>query len=306
MLLRVIGDEPATMCLIGNLRGFPLHLARVMDLDLVFSWKSQGCPDTRISKSAVLIGIERDFDLDGALNAVRVFARSLCPLFECRQEFVTVEFIAFTGSTNKSVAGRSGEFRCNRSARTNIDRNRLIGFIINRRIAGLIILTLERDKLFCPKLLDQSHSFAQAGETLFRFWPFRARHCYLVERFTRANAQDHAAWIENAERSKGLRDNSWLVADRWSQDARAEHNAFRTLTSGTQPGENLRCVPISMPPGLEVITHPDAVETTCFSLDCIIKKASRPKLFCRRFITKFQWMFCHSYQSPLFFATGPL
>src|SRR5258708_2235654 len=159
VLFYIAGDEPATIGLIGNLCGLSLHLTRIMDLDLVFSWKSQGCPDACISESALLIGIERYFDLDGPLDAVWIFARSLCSLCERWQELLTVEFVAFARGTDKSITSLPGEPGRNRPACTDIDRNRLLGFIVNRRIQSLVILTLEPDEIFCPELLNQRHSF---------------------------------------------------------------------------------------------------------------------------------------------------
>src|SRR6266446_850082 len=77
MLIRVVGDEPATMSLVCHSRSPALHFARIRDVCLVFGGERQRSPDTCVAISTVKIGVKGYLDLDCALNRFRVTASGL-------------------------------------------------------------------------------------------------------------------------------------------------------------------------------------------------------------------------------------
>src|SRR5260370_4942561 len=78
VLLRVVGDEPATMSLVCHSRRPALHFARIRDICLVFGGERQCSPDACVAISTVKIRVKRHPDLDWALKRLRVMARGLC------------------------------------------------------------------------------------------------------------------------------------------------------------------------------------------------------------------------------------
>src|SRR5258708_21840410 len=76
-LLRVVGDEPATMSLVCHSRRPALHFARIRDICLVFGGERQCSPDACVAISTVKISVKGHLDLDCALNRLPVMARRL-------------------------------------------------------------------------------------------------------------------------------------------------------------------------------------------------------------------------------------
>ena len=85
MLIRIVGDKPAAMSLVGYTFSLLLHLACIMDRHLVLSRQGQGGPDPGILKGPLTISIKRDLDFNGALDAIWISASSLCPLNNGRE-----------------------------------------------------------------------------------------------------------------------------------------------------------------------------------------------------------------------------
>ena len=63
------------MRLVGDLLGLFLHLARIVNVHLHFGRQGQRRPDARIRQSPLFVCVERDFDLDGALNLGGIASR---------------------------------------------------------------------------------------------------------------------------------------------------------------------------------------------------------------------------------------
>src|SRR5215471_20796182 len=95
MLVGIIRDKPAPVSLVGNACSLFLHLAWVMDRDLVFRGKGKCCPDARIGKSPLTISVKRDFDLNCTLDSLRVTTCCLCPLLDRWKQLIPVKFNSF-------------------------------------------------------------------------------------------------------------------------------------------------------------------------------------------------------------------
>ena len=68
VLIRVIRDKPPAMSLVSNSCSHSLHLARVIDIDLILRSQGERCPDACIGKRPLTISIKGDLDLDSAFD----------------------------------------------------------------------------------------------------------------------------------------------------------------------------------------------------------------------------------------------
>src|SRR5258708_37928890 len=144
VLLWVIRDQPAAMGLIGYCCRFALHLASIVDLNLILSRQSQRGPDPCILQRPISIGIKRDLDLYHFFDRLRIASGSLGTFGNGWQQLVAVERIAFARSADKTISRTSDKFCRNGTASAYIDRNRLDGFIVDCRIARMVMLAITR------------------------------------------------------------------------------------------------------------------------------------------------------------------
>src|SRR5260221_2808464 len=289
VLINVVGDEPAAMSLIRHLRSIRLHLARIVDIRLVFGRERQRGPDARISISAFEIGVEGYLDLDHALNGSRVTACGLRAFLKRRQQLIAVELVTFAGGTDKPITFAASEPGRDWPTSADIDGYGFIRTVINGGIARMVVLAIESNEFLGPKPADQFNSFAEPGQALFGRRPCYARRRYFIERLTGTNTQDHAARVEHTQCSKRLRDNRRRIAERGSEHARAQQNTLGSLSGCAQPGEGKGGMPVRVPPGLEMVAYPDAFEAARLGLYGKVQELARTKLFSRCLIAEFQF-----------------
>src|SRR5689334_2479842 len=84
VLIGIVRDKPTAMRLVSNGCSPLLHLAWVMDINLVLCRQGQCRPDTRICQRPLAIGIKRNFDLNGAFDVRGITASRPRALLECR------------------------------------------------------------------------------------------------------------------------------------------------------------------------------------------------------------------------------
>src|SRR5579871_6789275 len=293
MFFRVVGDEPAPIRLVCDSFGFLLHLARVVNGNLVLCRKRQRGPDARIGHGAVAVRVIRDFDLDGALNRCRVAARRFRALFHSGQKLVAIERVALARGADEPVASTARVLRRNWPARADVDGHRLVRAIIDSGVARAVIRPLIADQFFFPEMLNQVNGFAQPRQTFFGLRPFGVGHGDLIERFAGAHAQNDPIWCEDAQRRKRLRDDGRLIAKCRRQNAGSQDNTLGALPSRAQPGKREGRVAVGVSPGLKVIADPGAIEAELLSLNREVKQLAWSKLLCRSLVSQLQGMVAH-------------
>src|SRR5260370_2046644 len=154
VLICIARDKPAAMCLVSNSCSFLLHFTRIIDIDLIFSRKSERCPDARIVHRPLAIGVKRNFDLNRTLDSRGITACRPSSFLNCWKESIRVELLAFPRGTDKTISNTTSEFCGDVPTRAAIDSNRLVGPVINRCIAGLVVSSLKSNKLFRPEAFD--------------------------------------------------------------------------------------------------------------------------------------------------------
>src|SRR5205085_2080621 len=108
-----------------------LHLTGIVNAHLLFGRQRQSSPDACISQRSLFVRMERDFDLDSALNRGGITTRRLCSFFKGWQQLIAVQLIALARRANEAISGSACKSRGNGTTRTDIDGDRLIGLIIN-------------------------------------------------------------------------------------------------------------------------------------------------------------------------------
>jgi len=146
MLVRVIRDEPAAVCLVGHSLSSAFHFARIFDACFVLGRKGQGGPDAGIAKCAFPVGIEGYLDLDGSLDGCRVPAGLFRALFDRWQQLIPVEFVAFARGTDETITGAPRELSGNGPTVTEIDGVGLVGRMLDGSAAEPVIFSLVRDE----------------------------------------------------------------------------------------------------------------------------------------------------------------
>src|SRR4029077_13589202 len=153
------------------------------------------------------------------------------------------------------------------------------------RVARLVVLAVKRHALLGPKHLDELDSFAHAREPFFVFGPCNAEGA-LIEVLAGADAKDHAAGIERAQRPEGLRDDRRMVSKGGRGHRRAEQNPLGALAGRREPCEGEWRVAVRVAPRLEVIAYENAVEAAAFSFDRELEQRARSELLGPRLVSK--------------------
>ena len=148
-------------------------------------------------------------------------------LVERRQEGVGVELLALARRADEAVADPAGEPRGGRPGGRDVDRDRLVGPVVDRGVVRLVELALEGDELLLEQPVDQGDRFPQAREPLLLVRPVDPDRD-LVQRLAGPDAQDDPTRREAAERRERLGDDRRVVAEGRRQDARAEGRPARS------------------------------------------------------------------------------
>src|SRR5437773_8250176 len=257
VLVWIVRNEPAAMGDILHAPSQPLHLPWIVDSRLVLGRKGQGRPDLGVLEGAPSIGVVRDLDLDHLVERTRVAAGFGSTRLERGQELVGIQLHSLPRSADETVAGSPRELRHLRASRPNVDRNRVVRPVVDRRIPRVVVLAVERHELLRPQLLDEANGLAQSGKPLLVVWPFDAERTF-IEVLPRSDAEDHPVWVKRAEGSECLRDDGRVIAKRRRRNRGAQHHAARSLSNRRQPREGERRMPVGMTPRLKVIADEHA------------------------------------------------
>ena len=134
VLICVGGNDPALRrAFDGQCVGEPLHFERVFDRELFFGGKAERRPIVSVFHCPLQIGIERDFDLDHALNRIRFTPGRFQSCFDVRQERLRVERAVLTARADEPLGSRARIFRNQRAGAGDINRHGHFGAIVDRR-----------------------------------------------------------------------------------------------------------------------------------------------------------------------------
>ena len=185
--------------------------------------------------------------------------------------------VSVYGGEDEPVADPAGESGCGRPRGGDVDRDRLVGLVVDRRVVGPVVLALEGDELLLEQPMDQGHRLAQAGKTLLLVGPLDA-DWLLVHRFAGADAEDDPPGGETAEGRECLGHDRGVVAEGRGQDAGAERDVVGRLGGRAQPHQRVGGVTPGVPPRLEVVARPDRFEPGPLRRDREVEQATGREL----------------------------
>lgn len=136
----------------------------------------------------------------------RVLTRLPRARLECRAHFGLHRRL---GVRNQPVAVHPGEVHTLRSLSGDVERGWLRRHIVEPRALDLVIPPIVRHPLARPQFADHRDRFHEAVGALLVVAPLAARR-HLVERLARADAEEDAPRIEDAERRERLREMTGL------------------------------------------------------------------------------------------------
>jgi hypothetical protein len=174
-----------------------------------------------------------------------------------------------------------------RTPGADVDRHLLIGAVVNRRVARVVVLAVKRDRLLGPQEADQLDRLTQPGKALLVVGPRDAERAF-VQMLARANAEDHAVGEQRSESPESLRHDGGVISKGRSHNRGAERNALGPLSSCREPGHCKGRVPIGVTPRLEVVADEHALETVLFGGDSKIEQLPRAELLGRSLIAEAQ------------------
>ena len=215
----------------------------------------------------------------------RVAARGLRALGDGGHELLRVEVHALAGGADEAVARAARVLGDDRAARGDVDRDRLLGLVVDRRVDRAVVLALERHVLARPQLAHQPHGLAQPGEALLELRPLPPGHRDLVERLAGADAEHHPSGVEQPEAGERLRQHRGVVAEGRGQHGGAELDPRRALPHRRDPRHRRRGVPALVPPRQEVVGHHRAVQPHLLGAHGVLDQLTRPELLRRRLVS---------------------
>ena len=168
-------------------------------------------------------------------------------------EQLLVQRRVLAARADEAVADAAGQLGRQRAGRGHVDRDRLVGPVVDRRVGGAVPLALEVHALLRPEQADQLDRLGQPHPALLAPGELLAGRGRLVERLAGPDAEEHAPGREAAERPERLGDHRRVVAKRRREHARAEHRALGGDRGSAQPGQRRRRVSAVVAPGLEVV-----------------------------------------------------
>src|SRR5690606_16147643 len=199
------------------------------------------------------------------------------------QELVGVEPGRLARRRDEPVALPAGEPGGDRAGGPDVDRDLLLGPVVDRRLVGPVVLPLEGHPLPGPELADEGHRLPQPGEALLAGGPRDAER-RLVERLPRADTEDDATRVQAPEGGERLSDDGRVVAERRGEDGRAEDDALGAGTDRPEPGQRRGGVPAVVPPRLEVVGDERRLEPGLLGLDDVVRELLRRELLRRRLV----------------------
>ena len=176
-----------------------------------------------------------------------------------------------------------------RPAGGDVDRHRRLGTVVDRRLVGLVVVTLERHALATPQLAHQPHRLAHAREALLVLGPLDAGDRDLVHRLAGADAEHHAAGEQAAHRRERLGDHGGVVAEGGGEHAGAEQHALGALADRAHPRERERRVAAFVAPRLVVVGDGDGVEAVVFGEHAELDEPARAELLGGGLVADLDW-----------------
>ena len=128
-----------------------------------------------------------------------------------------------------------------------------------------------------PNRRDLRMIGGQEGEpegsfALFR--PLYAERRHLIERLSRANAENDPTRKHAAQRTEALRNGRRMLAECRSSDARAHHDAFRARAERAQPRWCIGGMSAIVSPGLKMVADEDGIESEFLGEHRIVQEAT--------------------------------
>ena len=155
---------------------------------------------------------------------------------------------------DEAVADAAGELGRQRAGRGDVDRHGLLGPVVDRGAAQLVVVALEVDALLGPELLDDLDRLGHLQPPLLAAGELAAGDRRLVHRLAGADAEEDPAGREAAERRERLRDDRRVVAHGGREDARAEDDACEVVAAAAPShGRTRGRVAAVVAPRLEVV-----------------------------------------------------
>ena len=283
-LVGLVGDDEAVVRLVGVFVGDPFHLDRIVDPRFLLVGQPQRRPQLAGLEGDLDVAVVGDLDLDHLADLVRVPLGFLRALGEVRDQFA-VEVRVFAAGRDEAVAAPPRQFGRQRARGGDVDRHRLVRFVVDRRPHRFVVLALEVDPLLAPQLLDQFDRLGEAPAPLFRARELAAGGGRLVQRLAGADAEEDAARGQRAERAEGLGDDRRVVAQGRGEDAGPDHHPLGRGGERAEPDQRVRRVAALVAPGLEVVGDRDDVEPRLLRLDREVEQLARPELLGRSLVT---------------------
>ena len=122
----------------------PLHLARVLDADLLLAGECQGGPDLGVLHRPRAIGVEADLHLDHPAETAGIAPGLRGTLLDGGQERLGVQLRPLARGADEPVADPPGKPRRGRPRGRDVDRDRLVRPVVDRGVVGPVVLALER------------------------------------------------------------------------------------------------------------------------------------------------------------------
>lgn len=141
----------------------------------------------------------------------------------------------------------------------DVDGDRRLRPVVDRRAVEAIVVALEIDALAGPERPNDPHGLAEPREALGELGERHADRL-LVERLARADAEGEAAGVHGAERRERLRDDRGVVAEGGGEHGGAERHAGGALERHAEPRDRVGAVAALVPRRLQVVADEEGVE----------------------------------------------
>ncbi len=287
LLVGVGGDDPALRrALRRQAVGEPLHLGGILDAHLLLGRQRECRPVAGVLERALRVGVEGHLHLDHALDGIRRAPGGGKARRDVREQRVAIELGRLAAGADEALGLLPRELRDHRARARDVDRHPPLRPVVDRRLLGAVVLTLEADALLRPQPADELHRLAQAGEPLARLGPLHARGGNLVQRLAGADAEDDAVREQAAEGREGLRDDRRVVAERRRQHARADGDARGARTERPHPRERERRVAAGVAPRLEMVADEHGIEAELLGEDRVAQQLGGTELLGRGLVAE--------------------
>src|SRR3972149_6316018 len=161
--------------------------------------------------------------VDGAGPPRRPLPAPARPLLD-RVEELAVELRLLAARADEAVPDLARHLRRARPGGGDVDRDRVLGSLVDGRGLGAVVPALEGNPLLGPEKPLELDRLDESVEALLERGPLEPRGGRLVHRLTRADAEEDAAGSELCQRPERLPDDRRGIADRWGEHARPERD----------------------------------------------------------------------------------